>query len=1654
MKKMLLLCCLIFSQVSAKIIYVSPEASGSEDGSSFENSLGSISSGIHAAGDGDTVLLNTGVYQSTFHVIIQEWFTRITIASRYILSGDTSDIANTIIDCQGNTSYCVFHSVADLDTTSTIAGITFQDFPYKNQITAIYFNDKIVKNSSGPRFRKCNFFRNAYVFFRGSFLADSCLFLDNKIITFMSGSGTSFHMRDCTVKGTTDRIAHCDQGARLTITRCEISDNKPESDQTLLISNRLFISKSNFTGNGGPQFKGGLIGLQVTTATDTALIEKCTFAYDTISGGLFNSAASCRMVFDSCQIHHNVSSYIFARCNNLYLKQCLIYSNSGIIILDKSTLYPTTITGSTIANNFNDGAVSTDDTIRVINSIITDTLFYGLSFQTKARVEGRYSLMKLNPSRLLPSSRLCILNRDPLFINPSLDDYHVHPYSPTIDAGDPDSSNTRENQYCYGPNDNIVVDMGYYGNSPGATCKMKSSAEMGITGTMRPILYIGEIAYDTLKVTNAGPTDTIITYDTAAVTTEISGLTCLRVSPNYTLLKPGDSCLVFLRHEGTASGNSSGIIDINFNSASYHTFDYSGFVFTKTFDDIFDNSWACPATVVGSEKTTTFPLKNKGNNPITITGITHSSSELKNLYVADAFPITIQPGDSVILSADFAPQAEISYSVTFSISTPNIAGGVDNSLVFTGSGVLTGITVAPKNITYESVLVGETDSSQILTIRNENPNVSLDVTGITFDDPQFSISGNKVFTLASGDVRSLFVSFKPTSTGTKSATLTIHNTSVLDSTSKVTLSGTGVKAGLSMSATVLNLGNIPAGTYKDDSISVTSNGTGTLKIDTISSSDSNFIVLGNAGQRQVEPNASFWLKVRFNPHDSTKALTKTISIVSNATGSPHSLSVSGTGTRSSLSASISAVNFGKRSLTASFDTVITISNTGNALVTITDTNTTSAAFRIISYPATIAAGENEEITIRFKSPVADGGDFLDAAVSLAYTDGSTSSSVSVTVSAKAAARPYCDSLDLTPASALWDTSGHIAFQAFADDSDDAGTGARIAKYLWSSSVDGALSSTAGSFTLKPSALSIGVHSISCRVIDNEGDTSSAATASLTINNRLPHASVLSISPEGLILKGSGDVIFTGEGWDMDQFADNNDDSLKSFQWYSTIQGLLGSGKKLTINSSELELGNHGFYVKAVDNENATAYSDTLLVPVQAGIGRALIVAGTAFDDHTYFTKNIAPNCNWAYQKLLDRGFSNEQIHYMNPVGWQSLKDPFTDSKIVDNTTVTLDALRKFMLSNEVKNDVKNSVPLIVYLLGHGSSALNNGRFYLNKTEYLTPDTLAEWLDSYGDLPSSAQVILILDFCYSGSFQSKLRTSVEQNRVVITSSDAANAAYFNMGKCFSWNIWNDVYRGKDLAEAFRDALNWSDASAPGTNKANPQINCDNNSAYSTNSDFNIAKTIFIGGSQQLQTMTSIIDSASADAPADGITITAHVKGVFDKVWCRLYGPDIDPAQSSPPAVRLEQVNDSTWRGVYTGDRKEGDYLIVTEGTDGDGKFIMGVYCEVTNEFVVSAKPLTEQKIPKSVFLGAVHPNPIIGSAVISYGLPRDMNVDIWIYDLRGRRVATLVNVQRKAGYYQVRWNLGGADGHRVGAGHYICRLVAGKKVVNGRLLVSQ
>ena len=93
--------------------------------------------------------------------------------------------------------------------------------------------------------------------------------------------------------------------------------------------------------------------------------------------------------------------------------------------------------------------------------------------------------------------------------------------------------------------------------------------------------------------------------------------------------------------------------------------------------------------------------------------------------------------------------------------------------------------------------------------------------------------------------------------------------------------------------------------------------------------------------------------------------------------------------------------------------------------------------------------------------------------------------------------------------------------------------------------------------------------------------------------------------------------------------------------------------------------------------------------------------------------------------------------------------------------------------------------------------------------------------------------------------------------------------------------------------------------------------------------------------------------------------------------------------------------------------------------------------------------------KRVFaLAQSYPNPARTAATIKFSLAEATTAELEVYDLSGRRVATLCSGAAEAGEREVVWNLAGDDGSAVPPGVYIYRLRTAGDVAARRLVVAR
>ncbi len=90
------------------------------------------------------------------------------------------------------------------------------------------------------------------------------------------------------------------------------------------------------------------------------------------------------------------------------------------------------------------------------------------------------------------------------------------------------------------------------------------------------------------------------------------------------------------------------------------------------------------------------------------------------------------------------------------------------------------------------------------------------------------------------------------------------------------------------------------------------------------------------------------------------------------------------------------------------------------------------------------------------------------------------------------------------------------------------------------------------------------------------------------------------------------------------------------------------------------------------------------------------------------------------------------------------------------------------------------------------------------------------------------------------------------------------------------------------------------------------------------------------------------------------------------------------------------------------------------------------------------------LPSSVVITGNSPNPFNAITDIRFGIPRDGNVRMAVYDVSGREIETLVDQAFSAGYHAVTWENAGA----VGTGLYFVRLRFGSEEVTHKVVFSR
>ncbi|HMB68254.1 MAG TPA: FlgD immunoglobulin-like domain containing protein, partial [bacterium] len=102
----------------------------------------------------------------------------------------------------------------------------------------------------------------------------------------------------------------------------------------------------------------------------------------------------------------------------------------------------------------------------------------------------------------------------------------------------------------------------------------------------------------------------------------------------------------------------------------------------------------------------------------------------------------------------------------------------------------------------------------------------------------------------------------------------------------------------------------------------------------------------------------------------------------------------------------------------------------------------------------------------------------------------------------------------------------------------------------------------------------------------------------------------------------------------------------------------------------------------------------------------------------------------------------------------------------------------------------------------------------------------------------------------------------------------------------------------------------------------------------------------------------------------------------------------------------------------------------------------------------AAPVALEAAPTGLRLGAPRPNPVAGACAIPFALPRGGSARMEVFDVAGRRVATLLDGPVEAGARVTGWDARDHSGRAVANGVYFVRLRAGGESAATRVLVRR
>ena len=411
---------------------------------------------------------------------------------------------------------------------------------------------------------------------------------------------------------------------------------------------------------------------------------------------------------------------------------------------------------------------------------------------------------------------------------------------------------------------------------------------------------------------------------------------------------------------------------------------------------------------IGSTSNMNLTISNAGSADLTVSVVSLTGAEFSVSGITT--PKTITAGQSAPVALSFQPKVGGAAAATLSITSNDPANPTATvALTGTGSTATFGhLQANPASVSFGSVSTGSNSTKPI--ILSNTGTAAVQISSISASGTGFSVNGITVpFTLNAAATATLNTVFAPTTGGGASGSVTVTSNAT-NSPLTISLTGTGAQAGLGIAPASFAYGSVVDGQTKSQTFTLTNSGSAPLTISQLSVSGAGYSLSGLTAPSTIAAGASATFSVVFAP-TTAGSLPGTVTISSNAPGSPSTVALSGTGLAGTvaLSANPTSLAFGSINAGATTSKSVTLTNGGTGNVTISQVTVSAKDVSVsgVTTPVTLTPGQSKTMTVAFAPTAAE---TVSGNITVANTQG-TNTVVGVSGTGLQAA------ISLTPSSA-------------------------------------------------------------------------------------------------------------------------------------------------------------------------------------------------------------------------------------------------------------------------------------------------------------------------------------------------------------------------------------------------------------------------------------------------------------------------------------------------------------------------------------------------------------------------------------------------------------------------------------------------------------